>query len=110
MFGLFVFKNLVFRCIAVNYLILSFRPENIAELLSETYDTEWQPAFEYFIYKKKVREREAIEELLKILKVGMQQSKMFHLLRPFTTFIYMHGFSANSKNDKLAVFVCKTLF
>ncbi|XP_048777579.1 uncharacterized protein LOC125681488 [Ostrea edulis] len=44
------------------------RPENIAELLSETYDTEWQSAFEYFIYKKKVREREAIEELLKILK------------------------------------------
>lgn len=44
------------------------RPEDVAELLSEIYNTEWQPAFEYFIYKKKVREREAAEELLKILQ------------------------------------------
>ncbi|XP_062616220.1 uncharacterized protein LOC134277937 [Saccostrea cucullata] len=48
--------------------ITTARPENVAELLSEIYNTEWQPAFEFFIYKKKLREREATEELLKILQ------------------------------------------
>ncbi|XP_061184353.1 uncharacterized protein LOC133192354 [Saccostrea echinata] len=48
--------------------VTTARPENVAELLSEIYKIEWQPAFEFFIYKKKLREREATEELLTILK------------------------------------------
>nr|XP_022322056.1 uncharacterized protein LOC111123785 isoform X2 [Crassostrea virginica] len=44
------------------------RPEDVAELLSDIYNTEWQNAADFFMYKKKFREREAAGELLKILQ------------------------------------------
>ena len=46
-----------------------YRPEDVAELLSDIYNTEWQNAADFFMYKKKFREREAAGELLKILQV-----------------------------------------
>ena len=48
----------------------NFRPEQITKMYSDIYNNEWGEAFLYLTRKKKVKEVEAIEELLKIAEVS----------------------------------------
>ncbi|XP_062591684.1 uncharacterized protein LOC134253189, partial [Saccostrea cucullata] len=87
--------------------ITTARPENVAELLSEIYNTEWQPAFEFFIYKKKLREREATEELLKILQDCFEfcENLSSEHLRDLTDTLFVYPSLRNKLTNKFLFFL-----
>lgn len=53
------------------------RPTRIAEKFSELYDNEWTDAFEALTSQYHMSEREAVDTLLRILKVSVQSLLFF---------------------------------
>lgn len=57
------------------------RPTKIAEKFSELYDNEWTDAFEALTSQYHMSEKEAVDNLLRILKVVVYHSCLFFISR-----------------------------
>ena len=57
------------------------RPTKIAEKFSELYDNEWTDAFEALTSQYHMSEKEAVDTLLRILKVVVYHSCLFFISR-----------------------------